>query len=1414
VAKNQDEINDSEDQEDKPTASFDSSICGPGTQIGCFQIEREIGRGAMGIVYLAHDSKLNRKVAIKSLPPDLIKNEKLRSRFKHEARALASINHPNIATIYEVFDEDPQHHFLILEYIPGKTLAELVSKKTLKLKEALNMANQIAEAVAAAHEQGVIHRDLKPGNIKITPDGKVKVLDFGLAKAVAGRALDEKSTLTLPGRIIGTPAYMSPEQARGREVDKRTDIWSFGCCLFEMLTAGLPFRGETMSDIIAAVLNHEPDWSLLPPQTPPEVVTLLRRCLEKESRRRLRAIGDIAITLEETIHTDHMAWTSPQPTTVPKARQAWVSRFWPIAAGLLLALIAVGIVFWRPGTATVAPEQIGSLAVLPFEASDSDPNLADYAQWIPDDISGVLQRLDIFDRVPAWSFVKTFANALPREAAKELKVQGLVQGRIRYDGDQLNVNLELIDGQTSDQIRSWTFKTVDNDIEGLKRRIVESLVQEGLKRELDVDEQARLGPARKVDSRAYAAYRRGLEWFFNFGEKENLDKAVREFETARRLDSGFIDPLVMLADAAWSTTLGKSHIRPREAFPQAKKCLQEAIDLAPDSAAVLWEQGFLAMAGDWDWKRAQECFHKAVSTSPENATYYEGLMQYAWRVEGRYSDAIDYINRGLQLDPNNPGLISNEPWVHACYGHYEKAINLHKRYRQDKSKEWGHLNGIAQCLSGLGRPDEALDIARQATDLSERDPTILVCLASILAQSGNEVEARSILLEVEEKAKDYYVPAIYLAEAYAGLGEWDSTFTWLERGYAEGAGMQLTDLRRHRLLTLMEDQPRYWDIVDRMKFPALPIEHEFYEIEQQMRFGKGGPITVQSTAPATYTEVRLPESAPLALVDEVPMLGFASPTLALSPDGRNLVYVGQRENGSQLFHRDLTRFVEPQPIQGTEGAHYAFFSPNSAELGFLTSNRVKKVALIGGEVTTLCRARVAVYANWIDDTIYFADHEGNRLNRVSARRGDPVEVFNLQGRGLYWGIVSWVLPGGGAALVSADSTFSNSRDNAEIRVVPLQGTDTKTLSITGFDARYLASGHLVFGRSGGVWAAPFDSQRLELTGKAVPVLKGVAVESIFGNVHAAFADNGTVAFVPGHDLARGRLAWVDQQKNENFFDMPERVYGIFDVSSDDRRFAIEVADVKDYIWIWDANAGGRDLTTEGSLFSPVWGPDGTQLAMLSRLPGSDTAEILLHAVDKGTERKIPLPESLAYPESWPHPESIGVSIFGAVTQVGVLNPMLPQDPLRLLSRDTNSGPISVWGAALSPDAAWIAYGSNEGSGQFQVWIEQINGDTRQQVSTDGGAEPVWCRNTDELFYRQGKRFLASHVTLEPSLDIGPARVVFEVPDFVDTKGISFRVSSDGERLFYIRRSKRPTTDRINIVHNWFTELARLAPPDE
>ncbi|MHC4070830.1 MAG: protein kinase domain-containing protein [Planctomycetota bacterium] len=346
-AKEQKNKRDSE-KEVRPTASFDGHTLGPGGQVGPFRIERELGRGAVGVVYLAHDTKLDRSVAIKGLPAEVMANPKARSRFSREAQLLASLNHPNIATIHEVLEEAEGVGYLVLEYVPGQTLAERIAGVRLKLQEALSIAQQIAEAVAAAHEHDVIHRDLKPGNIKITPEGKVKVLDFGLAKAVGGEALDEQSTVTEPGRIIGTPAYMSPEQARGQPTDKRSDIWSFGCVLYEILTGRVPFKGETISDTLANILQTEPDWHALPESTPMSIVVLLRRCLVKDPRRRLRDIGDASIEIHETLDLPAIVPPVGVPAVHPSRRTLWKVAALCVFVGLVVGAIAmlVGLRGW------------------------------------------------------------------------------------------------------------------------------------------------------------------------------------------------------------------------------------------------------------------------------------------------------------------------------------------------------------------------------------------------------------------------------------------------------------------------------------------------------------------------------------------------------------------------------------------------------------------------------------------------------------------------------------------------------------------------------------------------------------------------------------------------------------------------------------------------------------------------------------------------------------------------------------------------------------------------------------------------------------------------------------------------------------------------------------------------------------
>ncbi len=570
-------------------------------------------------------------------------------------------------------------------------------------------------------------------------------------------------------------------------------------------------------------------------------------------------------------------------------------------------------------------------------------------------------------------------------------------------------------------------------------------------------------------------------------------------------------------------------------------------------------------------------------------------------------------------------------------------------------------------------------------------------------------------------------------------------------------------------------------------------------------FAEPAPREPGSPRPVTRTVVTLPDSAHLALGTQYPVMGIESTALALSPDGRHLVYVGQAEEGTRLYHRDLTRFEDPRPIPGTEGARYAFFSPDSSELGFLTPDRVKKVKLGGGTPATLCRASTPRSATWIDDTIYFSDLMGLTLAGVPAAGGEPSELLDSS-TPLAIGGLSAVLPGGRAALASVANGESTSSDYNRIWVVSLVGTENKALRISGADPRYLPSGHLVFGSGGSLLAAPFDLELLELTGDAVPVMEDVAMESLFGQVHAAFADDGTAVFVSGNDLVRGRLAWVDRRGNEGVLDVPEQVYGVFDIAPDDRRLAVQMPDVRDYVWIWSAEDGGRMLTGPASVGWPVWSPDGTGLAVWSKSPGGTAERLLIHDIRTGADRELLSGESRVMPNSWVKSGRIGVTNFDrGVAALSVTS----SD--QLWSREAANGYLGIFGAALSPDGALVAYASREGGGPYQVWVEEVDGGDRGQVSTGGGLEPVWCRACGELFYRQANRILASRITREPRLEISTPRVVFELPDFVDTSGISFRVSSDGRRAYYVRRGESPVRDHIHIAHNWFEELERLAP---
>ncbi|UCG12478.1 MAG: protein kinase, partial [Deltaproteobacteria bacterium] len=564
-----------------PTRSFDGSTPGPGSQIGSFRIEQELGRGGAGVVYLAHDTKLDRSVAIKSLPPEVKDNPKALSRFTREARVLASLNHPNIAVIHDKLEDAEGSVYLVLEYVPGQTLTERIAKKPLKLEEALTIALQIAEAVAAAHEHDVIHRDLKPGNIKITEEGKVKVLDFGLAKVVGGESNDQQTTITEPDRVIGTPAYMSPEQTRGKPTDKRSDIWAFGCVLYEMLTANVPFKGETISDTLAAILEHEPNWQTLPESTPANIVALLRRCLEKEPRRRLRDVGDIAITIEDTSIELRRSTLSSKSVKVEPAQAAkWSRRAlpWPITGAAVIILVLLGIIIGlkfggapekKFGTPVSLPvvETIKAIVVLPFENLSGDPEQEYFVDGMTEELSTELGKIGAL-MVKGQYSAKRYKNidkSIP-EIAKELGVDAVIKGSVLKTGNDVRVIAQLVDGRTDALLWSDSYTGILTNILALQSEVTLAIARE-IKTALTPEEERRIIRTEQINPDAYEAFLKGKFFYFKFTE-EGFKSAVEYLENAIEIDPNFAEAHAWLAGAYWLPSIW-GYSRPEESFLKA-----------------------------------------------------------------------------------------------------------------------------------------------------------------------------------------------------------------------------------------------------------------------------------------------------------------------------------------------------------------------------------------------------------------------------------------------------------------------------------------------------------------------------------------------------------------------------------------------------------------------------------------------------------------------------------------------------------------------------------------------------------------------------------------------------------------------------------------------------------------------------
>jgi serine/threonine protein kinase/tetratricopeptide (TPR) repeat protein len=678
-----------------------------GRKVGNFEITEIIGQGGMGVVYLAHDTRLKRSVAIKSMPAKLAADSTARTRFRREAELLASLNHPNIAVIHEIIEEE-ESGYLVLEYVPGETLAERIARKPLELDEALSIGQQIAEAVSAAHKKGVVHRDLKPSNIKITPEGRVKVLDFGLAKVSISKDKDSEATSTHPGRVIGTPAYMSPEQARGKETDHRTDIWSFGCILYQMLSGHLPFEGETATDTLARIIEREPDWEMLPQNPPPKIRNLLHSCLEKNPDQRLSNIADAVIEITEII-------SAPVQPFAVRLRKKAMTIF------LTIIVVLSGVAVWFALTQQTHPSS-GEirLVVLPFE------NLGPAEQeWFADGITdeitarlGSIHGLAVISRQSAMQYKNKKITA--PQIAKELNVDYILEGTVQLErpsdpNGRVKIRPQLI--KVADDSHVWAdiYENNMSEIFRLQSEVAEQVVQ-ALNITLLEPERQLLASIPTKNTEAYNYYMRGNEYSSRpFADENNLKIAVQMYEEAVRLDDKFALAHAKLS-VAYSGMYHFGDDRTEQRLSMALDQANRALKLDPELPEAHWALGVYYYWGRSDYVRALDEFQIALKSRPKNSQFL-AMIGYMQRAQGKLEQALPYLKKAFEHNPLDYNLafeLGNTYRDMRKYSraepYYEQAILL------APDENFPYYLKAKLYLVWKGRTKEARDVLERASE--------------------------------------------------------------------------------------------------------------------------------------------------------------------------------------------------------------------------------------------------------------------------------------------------------------------------------------------------------------------------------------------------------------------------------------------------------------------------------------------------------------------------------------------------------------------------------------------------------------------------------------------------------------------------------------------------------------------------
>ena len=790
-----------------------------GQTISHYRILEQLGAGGMGVVYKAHDSRLDRALALKLLPEELAQQPQALERFRREARAASALNHPGICTIYDIGEQDGRA-FIAMEFIDGETLRSHIHGQALPLEEILKLGIQIAEALEAAHAEGIIHRDIKPANIFVTKRGQAKVLDFGLAKlipkGIAGGDLDlggrSQDSSSIVGIISGTPSYMSPEQVRGDDLDQRTDIFSLGLLLYEMATGRQAFGGGTGGMIIEAVLTRPPvSVRSINLDIPPRLESIIDKALHKDRGQRYQRAADMLADLQRLKRdTD-----SGRRDQEEEAESVLVSTTDPLSSTGTRTprALATQTTTLRPGRVS---KIIGSLAVLPFENVSRDPE----NEYLSDGIAGSL--INILATVPrlrvmAQSTVFRYKGREidPQAIGRELNVRAVLTGRMMQSGGSLRIGTELVDVATGAQLWNAQFDRKPGDIFLIQDEISNEISGK-LRLQLTRAEKKRLIRRDTEDAEAYRLYLQGRH-HWNRWTEEGFYKAIGYFQQAVEKDPGYALAYTGLAESY--VLLGwNSYLPPKDAFPKGKAAAMTALRLDPELgeahtplAAALWLH-------DWQWKEAQKEFKRSLDLNPAYPTANHWHAEYVMTM-GRQLEAIAKMKNSQELDPLS--LIINVAigWAFYMARRYDEAIDqLLRTVELDPNYPVTHWI-LGLLYRKTGRYELAITAGEKGVNLSGGSPLMRAALAHTYGESGRTKEAVQVLDDLTELAKHKYVAPHFFAGIHIGLGENERAIEYLEKSW-EDHSHWLIYLHLDPSMDTLRNHPGFQDLLRRVGLPA------------------------------------------------------------------------------------------------------------------------------------------------------------------------------------------------------------------------------------------------------------------------------------------------------------------------------------------------------------------------------------------------------------------------------------------------------------------------------------------------------------------------------------------------------------------------------------------------------------------